>query len=316
MGGFVYLKKSLERFTFNGGIRFDTRHINVHELYLEDVQDTVFKGFTTNLAAFSGALGGTWKISNSFNMKVNLGRGYRAPNIAELSSNGVHEGTFRYELGNKTLKSETSLQLDGEISFRSRNIAVTLSGFYNSINNYIYQRNLDGETKEQDGSVYPVYRYVQGNSLLKGFELFADIHPRDNIHFENSFSYVHGENEDTHTPLPFIPAGHSKHTLRWVFKGNRILKEPYVGAGVDFVLAQKRYDLFETRTAGYTLLNFSLGTDVIIGHTKATIFVRGNNITNKRYYDHLNRLKYVGIYNPGRDITMGLILPFEWSAWK
>jgi iron complex outermembrane recepter protein len=193
---------------------------------------------------------------------------------------------------------------------------VTLNGFYNSINNYIYQRNLDGETREQNGTFYPVYRYVQGNSLLRGFELFADIHPRDNIHFENGFSYVYGQNEDTHTPLPFIPAGHSKHTLRWVFHSNRLLKDPYVSAGVDFVLAQNRYDLFETRTAGYTLLNFSLGTDMMIGKTKATLFIRGNNVTNKRYYDHLNRLKYNGIYNPGRDIAMGFILPFEWNAGK
>ncbi|HEY4788316.1 MAG TPA: TonB-dependent receptor, partial [Bacteroidales bacterium] len=119
LGGFIYLKKSLERFTFNGGVRYDTRAIDIHGLKLAN-DSLIFNAFKTNLSAFSGALGMTWNINKSFDMKANLGRGYRAPNIAELSSNGLHEGTFRYEVGNNNLKPETSTQLDGEISFHTR----------------------------------------------------------------------------------------------------------------------------------------------------------------------------------------------------
>jgi iron complex outermembrane receptor protein len=314
LGGFFYLKKSLEKFTFNGGLRYDTRAISIHQLTLANDSLPVFKGFSTNLGAFSGALGMTWNINRSFDMKANLGRGYRAPNIAELSSNGLHEGTFRYEVGNSALKPETSTQLDGELSFHSRQSSIILSGFYNLINNYIYQRNTIGDVHEVNGVNYPVYRYVQGNSLLTGFELSADIHPRDNIHFENGVSYVYGVNKETSRPLPFIPAAHSKHTLRWVFKGNKILKAPYIEGGVDFFLAQDRYDSFETRTAGYTLFNAGIGSDLLINKTKATLFIKCVNLTNRKYYDHLNRLKYLNIYNPGRDITFGLILPLEWAV--
>ena len=45
-------------------------------------------------------------ILPDFNLKLNLARGFRAPNISELSSNGVHEGTQRYELGNTSLKPD------------------------------------------------------------------------------------------------------------------------------------------------------------------------------------------------------------------
>ncbi|HEY4786550.1 MAG TPA: hypothetical protein VIH57_10895, partial [Bacteroidales bacterium] len=186
--------------------------------------------------------------------------------------------------------------------------------FYNLISNYIYQRNLNGETKRLNGNNYPVYRYVQGNSLLTGFEVFADIHFQDNIHFENSFSYVYGVNKETNTPLPFIPAAHSKHTLRYVFKSNKLLKDPYISAGADLVLDQDRFDNFETRTPGYALYNLAIGTDLSVKNLKATLFIRGTNIMNRSYYDHLNRLKYLGIYNPGRDITFGMILPLEWAV--
>ena len=313
-GAFVYLKKSLRKLTFNGGIRYDMRDIQIHQLVLSDQNTDIvrFQGFNTKLSAFSGAFGMTWELSRSCDLKVNLGRGFRAPNIAELSSNGVHEGTFRYELGNSNLKSETSLQLDGEIAFHNTSSAITFSAFYNPITNYIYERNMNGETKSINGTEFPVYRFVQGNSLLTGFEIFADIHPIDFIHFENSVSYVHAENQQSYEPLPLIPPLHSKHTLRWVItKSKSIFREPYISVGIDLVSKQNRYDSFETATNGYLLLNASLGTDLMIGKTKATLFVSGSNITNKIYYDHLNRLKYVGIYNPGRDVTFGVIIPLE-----
>lgn len=314
LGGFFYLKKSLEKFTFNGGFRYDTRAIDVTQLTKAGDTLPTFAGFKRNLGAFSGALGMTWNISKSFDMKANLGRGYRAPNIAELSSNGLHEGTFRYEKGNSTLNPETSMQLDGEISYHSRQTSLILSGFYNLINNYIYQRNINGEVQMVNGVNYPVYRYVQGNSMLTGFEFFADVHPWDNVHFENSFSYVYGENQETHQPLPFIPAAHSKHSLRWVFRSSRVLKDPYIMGGLDLVTAQDRFDSFETRTGGYALLNMGVGTDLMIGKTRITLFVKSTNLTNRKYYDHLNRLKYLGIYNPGRDVTFGLTVPLEWSV--
>jgi hypothetical protein len=31
-------------------------------------------------------------------MRLNVASGFRAPNLAELTSNGVHEGTNRYEV--------------------------------------------------------------------------------------------------------------------------------------------------------------------------------------------------------------------------
>jgi iron complex outermembrane receptor protein len=38
-------------------------------------------------------------------MRLNVASGFRAPNLAELT-NGVHEGTNRYKVGNENLKTE------------------------------------------------------------------------------------------------------------------------------------------------------------------------------------------------------------------
>jgi iron complex outermembrane receptor protein len=65
----------------------------------------------SNLPAFSkaydalnGSLGMSW-VKKNLVLKTDLATGYRAPNLAELSSNGRHEGTNRWDLGNPNFKT-------------------------------------------------------------------------------------------------------------------------------------------------------------------------------------------------------------------
>lgn len=309
VGAFIYLKKSFERLTINGGGRFDNRSIDSKQLL--DGGEVRFKAFKTNISAVSASLGGTYEISDFLNAKLNIGRGFRAPNIAELSSNGVHEGTVLYEIGDPSLQAETSLQIDGELSGQSDQIFIALNGFYNNIHNFIYKRNFNNEMQDVDGQSFEVYRYVQGNAVLTGFEVIADFHPIDALHFENRMAYVRATNTDVDQPLPFIPPFHSSHDLRWDFKTNsKTIKSPYIKVGVNFYAKQDRIDAFETPTAGYTLLDAGIGTQLQLGKQLATLYIVGSNLTDRSYYDHLSRWKYLGLHNMGRNITFGLNVPF------
>ena len=314
LGGFAYLKKSMERLTFNGGLRYDIRKIKVRELlrYVGGQTSVVFEGFNTIKAAISGAVGFTYNINTIMDVKANLGRGFRAPNIAELSANGVHEGTYKYEIGNAMLNPETSMQLDGEFSTHTRNISIVISGFYNNIHNYIYERNLDNEAITIDKIVFPVYRFVQGNSILTGGEVSSDIHPIDKLHIENNFAFVYAQNKKLKSPLPLIPPGKSEHAVKWILTpGKGKLQNSYIKADLNLVFKQSRIDYFETSTSGYALFNASAGSEFNFGRIHAIVFISANNLFNKKYFDHLNRLKYLGILNPGRNITFGLNIPLE-----
>ena len=319
LGGFAYLKKSLKKITINAGIRYDFRNVIGKSLSIDSIGniknlgDTIFKSFNTNFSAITGGIGFTCEINKVFNLKMNIGKGYRAPNIAELASNGVHEGTFRYELGDNRLKPETSIQLDAEITASTKFLNASFSSFYNTIYNFIYSRNLNNEQKMADNQLFPVYRFVQGNSLLKGFECSFDIHPLPVIHIENNIAYVHGSNLTTGIPLPFIPAVCSNHNIKWNIKGKKTsaFSNSFIKIGIAHHWKQDRYDFFETETNAYTLLNASIGTDIRIRKQTFTVFVNGDNLLNVKYYDHLNRLKYNGIYNIGRNITCGIFIPFD-----
>lgn len=318
LGGFAYFKKTWEKFTLNAGVRYDYRHVKSYPLCLDSTGkpsaqgDTLFTDFSARFHAFSGSAGMTCRLNKFINFKLNLGRGFRAPNISELSANGVHEGTFRYEIGNPGLQPEHSLQIDGEISFENSFMNLAFNGFYNIIDNFIYYRNIDGERKLIDGQWYPVYRYIQGNSLLKGFEFEFDIHPVEALHFDNNIDLVWGANLSTDRPLPYIPAIHLTDQVKWTFKTPKrsVLKAPYIQLELETHFTQERVDVFETVTPGYVLLNFNLGTGLRIGRQVWTIFVTGTNLTDKQYYDHLSRLQDVGVYNMGRRLTFGLVIPF------
>ncbi|MCX6245638.1 MAG: TonB-dependent receptor [Bacteroidetes bacterium] len=317
-GAFVYTKKTWERFTFNLGLRYDYRHVKVYSLYLDSLGypapsgDTLFRAFSTNFSALTGSTGMTFRLNKAINFKFNIGRGFRAPNISELSANGLHEGTFRYEIGNPDLVPETSLQIDGEISWDNKYLSMAFNGFYNIIDNFIYYRNIDGEKKEVNGVWYPVYRYTQGNSLLKGFEFELDIHPVEPLHFDNSLDYVWGENLATGIPLPYIPALHLTDQVKWTFKIGKTsaIKNPYLQLELETHFNQNRIDVFETVTPGYVLLNFNAGTNLKVQKQIWTFYISGTNLLDTKYYDHLSRLKEVGIYNMGRRITFGLVIPF------
>jgi iron complex outermembrane receptor protein len=318
LGGFVYAKQTWKRFTLNLGLRYDYRHLKSYPLSLDSLGqpaltgDTLFNSLSRNFYAFTGSVGMTFRLSKAINVKFNIGRGFRAPNISELCAKGLHEGTFRYEIGNPDLNPETSLQIDGEISWENKYLNLAFNGFYNIIDNFIYYRNTDGEKKAVNGVWYPVYRYTQGNSLLKGFEIELDFHPVDALHFENNLDFVWGGNLSTGDPLPFIPALHLTDQVKWTFKTHdkSAVKNPYIQVELETHFSQYRIDVFETVTPGYVLLNFNVGSRLRVQNQTWTLYVSGTNLLDTKYYDHLSRLKEVGIYNMGRRITFGLVIPF------
>ncbi len=101
--------------------------------------------------------------------KANFSTGFRAPNLAELTSNGLHEGVFQYELGNGNFTSEQSVEVDATLSFNNKNFSFDLTGYNNRINNYIYL----GQTSDTLRG-YPVFRYFQSDATLRGVEARFD----------------------------------------------------------------------------------------------------------------------------------------------
>lgn len=270
------------------GARFDTRSIDV------------LNGLNKNFNSFNGAFGVKTDIAKHITARVNLATGFRAPNLSELTSEGSHEGTNRYEIGNATLKSEQNFQADLSFEFQNEHLELFANGFYNVINNYIFL-SPDGTFINDD----PVYLYLQDDASLYGGEFGFHLHPHpiDWLHFESSFEMVTGKQDDD-TYLPLIPANTLTNMVRVEFEKNWF-EDGYAFVKLLTAFDQNNVSTFETNTAGYSLLSAGFGGVFNVFNNDLQVTISGNNLTNKAYINHLSRLKSDGIYNMGRNINLG-----------
>lgn len=316
IGAFAYLKRNFNNGAINAGVRYDYKSMDGKNLIEDhgDHQDQIFNAFNNSFSNFTGSLGLAFDIAQNLNLKGNIGTGFRAPNIAELGANGVHHGTFRYEIGNKNLKQETSLQFDLGLTYQAESVTFGLNAYSNKIYNYIYLSNLNSETIDAENhhtgvsETYLVYRFLQTGATLIGGEASIDFHLVKALHFENTFAYVKGTNDATSTPLPFIPAASINNEIR--FEPNlKGLDDSFIKIGLTNVFKQNRFDSFETQTDGYTLIDAGIGTSLKTKNGKINVWITGQNLGNKLYYNHLSRNKTVGIYDVGRNVSFGIAVP-------
>ncbi len=295
----------LEKIDIQGGFRYDTRTITTEE-YGELGEIGYFEAINRDFSSYNGSLGIKFNLFKNFVTRINAASGFRAPNLAELSSNGVHEGTNRYEIGNTNLNNEQNIQLDLSLEFRNEHFELFGNAFYNKINQYIFIAPTNQIIDENR-----VYVYTQDNAKLYGGEAGVHIHPHplDWLHIESSLEIVIGEKANGES-LPLIPATSFTNTLRMEFTQLSVVKNPYSFLTIKTTGAQNKISTFETTTNGYSLINAGLGGTLYLDKLPLSIRISGNNLLNKDYISHLSRLKSEGIANMGRNISVGIQTKF------
>ncbi|CAH0272653.1 Colicin I receptor [Pedobacter sp. Bi27] len=354
IGAFYFAKKSMGKIDVSGGIRIDRRNIHWSDFYVgtdaqtgfgKQVSSTdatgklQFPSFDKNYYGLSGSLGLTYNISEKLLIKANVARGYRAPNITEIGSNGLDPGAHIVYLGNRTFKPEFNLQEDIGIIAYLKDAEISMELFNNNIQNYIYQSRLT------DANGNPVvivpgnltYQYQQSKARLYGAEISVNLHPSAMkwLSFNNSLAYVVGLNQnqellDKHGReakyLPFIPPLQVRTEIKATAqKAIGIFDKPYIKIDAAFFADQDKFyalDNTETFTPGYTLINGGIGSTLKTnkGRILCDVFLQADNIFNVAYQSNLNRLKYFeyynpspngrsGIYNMGRNLSFKVIIP-------
>lgn len=343
IGTFAYAQKSFKsKWTVAGGLRVDHRILGSDKLILDSLENptsiedsfthTKFASINESFSGVSGSIGCTYQASKYATFKLNVSRGFRVPNIAELSSNGRHEGTFRYEIGSAKLKSEISHQIDVAYFLNNEHITMEITPFANFISNFIYtkkaQDSLGNPIIIDPNDPAPAYLFTQGNATLLGGEFYIDVHPHpfDWLHIANSFSYVQATQNpsiDSIKNMPFIPAPKYRGELKATFKKvTPTISNAFIKIGMDVFLTQNNiYSAYATETAtpSYTLLSAGIGASVKLFNKSdfMNIIFNAENITNTIYQNHLSRLKYApenlangrtGIFNQGRNFSLKIIL--------
>ena len=322
IGVFATAEWQYQKWHFSGGARFDNRHLKTTSLTEEGVLR--FEALSKNFTGITRSLGVVWNVTDRINLRLNAARGFRAPTVSELSSNGVHEGSIQYELGNPELKAEKSTQLDLGFDYTSHYVSLQASLFTNWIDDYIFLARLPYET---DG--YRTYQYREGDARLMGGEVSVDVHPINPLHFENAFSYVRGvqlDQPDEAKNLPMMPAPKWTSDIRYEFPNfaKNHCRRTFLAFGMEYNFRQNKFyavDNTETATPSYALFNLSAGMDLhIFGHNCIELTFSCQNLFDKAYQSHLSRLKYVdtgsltgrqGISAMGRNFCFKVSVPID-----
>ena len=342
IGGFLYTQKTIAKnWNIAGGIRFDSRvltsdalRLDTNEMPTMDENAALkFDRIRQSFNGLSGSLGVSYQVKPTTTIKLNLSRGYRAPTLAELASNGKHEGTFRYEYGSKDLKPEFSQQIDLSLLVNREHLTLEVSPFVNQLNNAIYTEKLvsalGGDSIPDPSDPTPAYQFKQQNALLFGGEIYIDFHPHplDWLHIANSFAYVNAQfysNMNGNVAyMPFTPApkyrGEIKATRK---KWGKTLTNTTFQFSIDHYFAQNRFaENYETATSAYSLMNVGVHTTLNLFKKADFLYVaiQVDNLMETAFQNHLSRLKYapenpatvrVGVFNMGRSLNVKAVVNF------
>lgn len=300
-------KENTEKKHFKLGWRAELNHLNADEVLWSDGSLRA-PDYDRLLGNASLAAGWLWMKPKGIEHRLNFASAYRFPTAAELFSNGLHHGAFRYERGDASLKTERSIQVDYQFEIHRKTWNFSLTPYTAYLDNYIYlSPSARFASNAQGGG--QIHEYKQANAVMAGTEVYSDWHFSEALHLENSFEAVYGHNLAEFRPLPMIPAAQFQHRLKY---------EAHLFSSMEFhslielqnTLAQNRTERNEFATPANTLVNVQAG--IKIGDALSGVWINFSihNVLNTVYYQHLSRFRLLNLPEPGRSFNLSMKVKF------
>ena len=353
-GAYWYAKWKSGKWGVSGGARYDLRRVQWKDFFVRNnaaagfdehvaLLDTAnavlqFPAYDKVFKGISASVGFTFQATRDIGLKFNIGRGYRAPNITEMASNGLDPGAHIIYLGNRNFDPEFSLETDLGASARFSNFSAELSLFNNHIQHYIYLTMLADNNGNPitDAQGNKTYQYQQAAAQLYGMEAGFSLNPVKlrGFSFDNNLSVVYGFNKneiyegkgEQGAYLPLIPPLKIWSSItQKITTASKWFTSITPKVEVEWAAKQNRFlglNHTETPTPGYALLHIGLTADIRYYKSRSMqLYIQVMNLLDKVYQSNLSRLKYFeyynqspnghsGMYNMGRNICVKLVLPF------
>ncbi|OGB27680.1 MAG: TonB-dependent receptor [Burkholderiales bacterium RIFCSPLOWO2_02_FULL_57_36] len=252
----------------------------------------------------SYSIGGLWAFVPGYSFGPTLSIAQRAPAIEELYSNGPHEATRTFDIGDAGLHKETSRNIELTLQKTEGLVRWKANLFENKIKNFVYGRT-DGTLVDDDGAPDPAGEFrqrfwSQANATIRGAEMEVSYNLRGEGLSLRGFTDTSRGTLDGAGSLPLQPA--SRVGIDADFK-----QGPWrTGIGLLRAKNQDRLAAFETtRTSGYTQLDAHLSYTQRVGTTQLTGFVLAKNLLNQDIRLSTSVLKDVAPL-PGRSLIVGV----------
>ncbi len=311
--GIYYLSAfNLEKLNILGGLRYDHRSVTADASAPHIVEygyvlpgDPADRRLSRIFSGFTGSIGASKFLGKNNLLKINFSTGFRAPDMAELFSNGPHPGTNRFEVGNVNFNREQSIQMDLNWTYENDWFKFSTSFYGNTVNNYIF---FQGTGEVLDNGL-EIWAFSQTDALLYGNETEFSILPfKDKkLEISGAANIVRGEDLTNEGWLTFIPA--DNYFLRVSSKPLSKVNTS-IFAAYRFVNQQNRPGINEIFTPSYSLLSAGVSHQFIFEKSLLNAGISGFNLLNQVYIDHISILRAFEITHPGRNLMVNLQYTF------
>ncbi|MEO6921700.1 MAG: TonB-dependent receptor [Collimonas sp.] len=260
-----------------------------------------FTGRKFNLASYSA--GALWSFLPGYGFGPTVSIAQRAPATEELYSNGPHESTATFDIGDPALKKETSRNIELTLQKTAGMIRWKANLFQNHVSNYVFGRNAGQVDKEgaadADGEFTERF-WSQADATIRGAEAEISYNLRGEGFSVRGFADTSRGKLDQMGNLPLQPASRYGVDLGYAQGAWR--------SGMTILRAQQqdRLATFEhSVTPAYTKIDANLSYTQKIGATQVTWFALAKNLLNQDIRLATSVLKAVAP-QPGRSLILGV----------
>jgi len=312
-GAFAIEKYHKDNWNAEAGLRYDYKYLSAdgYDMYSQRY------GGEHDFHNITYSLGGAWQATPHTALSSNIGVAWRAPQVNELYSSGLHHGAGTYNLGEASLSPETGAKWITSLSYThpERGIYLTADAYVQLIKNYIYDYPT-GETRTLFSGVYPIFQYTQADALFRGVDIDASLRLAQWGAFAQRLSYglrgsvVFAKELKTDRYFPFIPAPRLSQSLEWKAQPKGLFQTLEASIGHTFVAKQTRFEpsqeLVATTPDAYHLFEAAVGGTIAIAEQQ-TLSVRLSceNLFNQLYKEYTNRFRYYA-HDLGRNVYLRL----------
>ena len=322
-GAFAIERYAAGKLTLEAGLRYDYRWLRAY--FLDEPTNVVYNK-THNWQNANGSLGAAYQLRPNLTLTANFSTAWRAPNVADLYSNGLHQSAVAYEIGNPNLKPEQAYNGNAVLAYAGKRLSGEIGIYNNLINNYIYLKPDSLPIIRQRGT-FPAYSYTQVRATFRGMDATLNYKFNDHLTLTSQNSLLYAYNRTENNYLVFVPPNRSNNKLQYDLKPWGKLDHVYVSVSGLYVAKQNRVPAVTARQENgqiiftgdfappppaYFLLGAEAGFTVPVSGHPMSVVLSGTNLANVAYRDYLNRFRYFAD-EPGRSIILKIKLPFGLS---
>jgi iron complex outermembrane receptor protein len=307
-GLFVFEKLAVGKWLGEFGVRYDYRW---QQAFFSVTNNSPLQTPLNIWHGVSATAGARRRWTDYLTTSLNLSTAWRAPNVSELYSSGVHQAAAAFELGNAALRPERGYNLSLAAEYARGHWAAALELFNNYYDGFVFVQPRTVPVLTLRGA-FPAFDYAQANVLMQGAEATVRVELAKGLSLETRNSLLRAWNFTISDYLVLMPAPRTENSLRYEKPKAGQLRDVYLQAGTTSLARQNwvpaGYD-FAPPPAAYTLLNLEAGAAIALGNGRykqtVQVSISARNLLDARYRDYLNRFRYF-TDEQGRNIVLRL----------